>query len=90
MSLTVTNVYQNRRNLIVEQSDQIKEQRRKMQSQMLEKKKVQRTTKQSVKSVPTYVLGSKHIANLKKTAGLDELLAKGKEGGLGKGGRGGR
>ena len=58
-----------------------------MQSQMLEKKKVARTSK-SVKSVPTYIQSSKHIANLKKSAGLDELLAKGKEGGLGKGGRG--
>ena len=54
---------------------------------MLEKKRVQRTSK-AVKSVPMYNQSSKHIAALKKTAGLDDLLAAGKEGGAGKGGRG--
>ena len=54
---------------------------------MLEKKRVQRTTK-ATKSVPTYIQSSKHIATLKKSAGLDELLKAGKEGGVGKGGRG--
>mmetsp|Transcript_22367 Transcript_22367/g.27502 ORF Transcript_22367/g.27502 Transcript_22367/m.27502 type:complete len:92 (+) Transcript_22367:788-1063(+) len=61
VSLTVTNKYQGRRNLIVEQSDLIKQQRRKMQSQMLDKKRVARTTK-AVKSVPSYIQSSKHIA----------------------------
>jgi len=53
---------------------------------MLEKKRLERTTKVT-KSVPTYIQSSKNITAEKKSAGLDELLAKSKEGGLGKGGK---
>ena len=57
-----------------------------MQSAMLEKKRLERTNKVS-KSVPTYIQSSKNITAEKKNAGLDEMLAKSKEGGLGKGGK---
>ena len=58
-----------------------------MQTAMLEKKQAKRTTT-SVKSVPTFIQSTKDIMANKKKAGLDDLLEKSKEGGLGKGGKG--
>ena len=58
-----------------------------MQSQMLEKSQERNRGAHATKSVPKYILSSKHIVAEKKNAGLDELLEKGKEGGAGKAGR---
>lgn len=51
--------------MIVEQADQIKEQRRRMQSSMLEKKKEARKS-ESVKAVPNVVVSAKFIMQEKK------------------------
>ena len=53
VSIGITNKYIGRRNLIIEQTDQIKQQRRAMQSAMLEKKRASRD-KTDVKSVPRF------------------------------------
>ena len=97
VSLTITNTYVGRRNLILEQTDQIKEQRRKMQSRLLEKQREVRTTK-ITKSVPTFNQSSKEIAQMKKSTimkdtfgnelTMAEMMERSKEGGAGKGGRG--
>lgn len=91
--LSITNTYIQRKNTIVEQTDQIKEQRRKMQSELLEKKKVVRT-EHFEKSVPNVVKSAKFIMAEKKTlkvideyTGLTitmaELQERSKEGGGG-------
>jgi hypothetical protein len=51
--------------MIIEQADQIKEQRRRMQSSMLEKKKETRKS-ESVKAVPSVVVSAKFIMQDKK------------------------
>jgi hypothetical protein len=51
--------------MIIEQADQIKEQRRRMQSSMLEKKKEARKS-ESVKAVPNVVVSAKFIMQDKK------------------------
>ena len=51
--------------MIIEQADQIKEQRRRMQSSMLEKKKEARKS-ESVKNVPNVVVSAKFIMQDKK------------------------
>ena len=89
--MSTTNKYVGRRNLIVEQTDQIRQQKRRMQSQMLDKKKTERTDSLAKKSVPTFIQSSKTIANeKKKQTQLTEMMDKSKEGGAGKGGRGGK
>lgn len=74
---------------MVEQSDKIKEQRRRMQSSLLEKQKEARTT-HSKKSVPQTVVSAKFIMQEKKNVrviddsgkeiSMDEMLARSKEG----------
>jgi len=49
--LEATNIYVQKKNLILEQQDQIKEQRRRMQTSLLEKK-IESTHKKSVKKMP--------------------------------------
>jgi len=64
--LSITNSYIQRKNTIIEQTDQIKEQRRKMQSGLLERKKVARTDL-AIKNVPNVVQSSKYLQAEKKT-----------------------
>lgn len=64
--LSITNTYIQRKNTIIEQTEQIKEQRRKMQSALLEKKKEARIIT-AVKNVPNVVQSSKYLQAEKKT-----------------------
>lgn len=90
--LTPTNSYIARKNLIVDQAEQIKDQRRRMQSSMLEKKKEARQSA-AVKAVPTFVQSAKFIMQDKKNLKvkdadgneitMDELQNRSKDGGAG-------
>jgi uncharacterized protein (DUF1499 family) len=64
--LSITNTYIQRKNTIIEQTDQIKQQRRKMQSSLLERKKVDRVIT-AVKQVPAVSQSSKYLQAEKKT-----------------------
>lgn len=65
VKLQSTNSYVTRKNTIIEHAEQIREQRRKMQSSMLATKKVDRQSK-AVKSVPKVVVSAKFIMADKK------------------------
>jgi hypothetical protein len=88
--MTVSNAYVNRKNLIIEQNEQIKTARRDMQSAMLKRKKVERTDIVT-KSVPFVTVSSKFISAEKKSArmvdpltgvemSLEEMMQKSKDG----------
>lgn len=95
--LIPTNQYTNRQNMIVEQQDQINNQKRKMQSALLERKSSIESGKKNEKSVPKMKATSKTIAQSRKdisvTLGdgtvisIDEAIARGKAGERGKGGK---
>lgn len=92
--LESTNAYVAKKNTIIEHAEQIREQRRRMQSSMLEKKKDVRTDR-AVKAVPKVVVSAKFIMADKKNLtvldqdgqeiSMDELQKRSKEGGAGKG-----
>lgn len=63
--LTMTNTYVTRKNTILEQNEIIKEQRERMQTELLERKKVARTDFKD-KKVPITVQSSKFIQQQKK------------------------
>ena len=94
--LTTTPSYDQRKTLISEQNATIAEERSKMQSSMLEKKKEVNAEKK-VKAVPTAVVSSKFIQKEKATAKMldrygneitmEEMMKKSKEGMVGKGGK---
>lgn len=95
--LTETNIYIQRKNTILEQNEQIKEQRIKLKLQMLKKKEREKVIIE--KFVPITSRSSKHIQDAKKVAKMidpftgelitmEEMMNRSKEGGAGKGGRG--
>ena len=57
--LQETNSYVTRKNLVIEQAEKIKDQRRKMQSDLLEKKKDVSSKSKKEKSVPKVVQSAK-------------------------------
>ena len=92
--LVSTNAYVARKNTIIEHAEQIREQRRRMQSVMLEKKQDARVSK-AQKAVPKVVVSAKFIMADKKNLtvidqdgneiSMDEMQKRSKEAGAGKG-----
>lgn len=72
--LQETNSYVGRRNMVIEQAERIKEQRRDMQSDLLDKKSDASAKKKREKVVPKHAISAKvlkkEIAAQKKEAGL--------------------
>jgi L-fucose isomerase-like protein len=72
--LQETNSYVGRRNMVIEQAEKIKEQRREMQSSLLEKKSEANKKSKREKVVPKHAISAKvlkkEIAAQKKDAGL--------------------
>lgn len=78
--LEATNTYVQKKNLILEQQDQIKEQRRAMQTALLDKK-LESTYKKAVKKMPQVVVSSKLItADKKNNAHIVEMQKQSAEG----------
>ena len=80
--MTMTNKYVGRKNLIIEQEEQIRQQRAKIQAQMLEKARPKRT-KTTVKSVPIASQSSKFIMEMKKRIQGDKKSTEPPKGGRG-------
>ena len=68
MKLKQTNVYVQRKNMIVEQADQIKDQRKKMQLAMVQEKRKEAAAnkKKNEKNVPEVAVSAKFIMQEKK------------------------